>query len=79
VVGGVIIQHQDFVVRIVLLPERLEAGNNVLLFIPGRDQNGDERQFLRQLALFGTQSVESPQIQEEIDQEYERPRVMAPR
>ncbi len=44
-VFGLVIQHQDFEVRVVLIQQRLQAGADVIRFVPGRDQHRDHRPF----------------------------------
>ncbi len=48
---GIIVQHNDFKIRIVLFLERFQTIDNIILFVPGRHQDRDEGRIIRDFAL----------------------------
>jgi hypothetical protein len=55
-----------------LSAQGLQTGDYIRFLVSGWDKNGDQGQHLRQFSLFIAQPVESPQIQDEVDHEYDQ-------
>ena len=70
-VFGVIVEHDAFVVWIVLREEGSDTGLNVASLIPCRDQNGDERGFIPRRRKRGPQAAETADIDQNRGQRHQ--------
>jgi len=68
IVRGVIVQHQNLKVGVILFLKGLKTGGDVRLFIPGRDEDGDQGGWLGSLGV-GAERPQAAQVEGEVEHE----------